>query len=107
MWSMSRFLVIVIAACAAMCLASPSWGTDYNSRFIRNYPPGYHGMWYNAQRFHETNRENKNREEFYTWDKFMGHLTGVTFPFLPVPHDWDYGTWCKFNLPDYNTNDWR
>jgi hypothetical protein len=48
-----------------------------------------------------------NREEHYTWDKFMGHLTGVTFPFLPVPHDWDYGTWLKFNLPDYNTNDWR
>jgi len=30
----------------------------------------------------------------------------VHYPFFPVPFTWDYGTGRRFNLPDYNTNDW-
>ena len=107
MWTVSRFFLILMAAIMFLGATQLAWSRDYNSRFMRNYPPGYNGMWYKAERFYETIRENKQREEHYTWDKFMGHVTGVRYPFLPVPFDWDYGTWSKFNLPDYNSNDWR
>jgi hypothetical protein len=103
----SLIVITLIVVCVALCAASPTWSKDYNSRFIRNYPPGYHGMWYYAERFFDTYRENTNNKEYYAWDTFMSQLTGVRYPFMPAPYAWDYGTYRKFNLPDYNTNNWR
>ncbi len=107
MRSPSLLLLVVIGVLFIASAASLVWGKDYDPRFIRNYPPGYHGMWYYAQRFFDPVVEDKPPEERYTFDKFMGHVTGVTYPFFPVPFEWDYGTTRKFNLPDYNANNWR
>ena len=80
---------------------------DYGSRFIRNYPPGYYGMYYNAERFFDLEEEGgKKPQERYRWDNFMSRITDVYFPFRPVPYDWEYGNGQTFGLPDYNSNDW-
>ncbi len=101
-------LVAAIAATLILgFLAVSASAGDYNSRFVRNYPPGYYGMWYKAERFFELEPKDPQAVEQYRWDKFMSRITGVTYPFYPIPFDWDYGTGRTFNLPDYNTNDWR
>ena len=94
-----------------------SMAGDYNPRFVRNYPPGYHGMWYYAQRFQETDRvPDPLTTEKYRWDRFMSRITDLTFPYFPIPYAWDYGTdrtqpYARtdrsFGMPDYNNNDWR
>jgi hypothetical protein len=101
------FLLTVL--CALVFVISwpgPSAATDYNSRFIHNYPPGFYGMWYKAERFFEKKEKGKIREELYSWDTYMSHLTGTFYPFFPVPFPWDYGTGRRFNLPQYDANDW-
>ena len=102
-------VVLVLSASSAMnCLAS-----DYNSRFIRNYPPGYYGMWYKAERFYKNPEASGQVEgekrpiEIYAWDIGMSKLTNLWYPFMPIPYEWDYGTHRSFNLPDYNSNDWN
>lgn len=63
------FLLTVL--CALVFVISwpgPSAATDYNSRFIHNYPPGFYGMWYKAERFFEKKEKGKIREELYSWD---------------------------------------
>jgi len=98
---------LVAVACFALYDSSSAWAAaDYNSRFVRNYPPGYNGMWYKAQRFYENTDPEVPRQETYRWDRFMSRITEVTFPFYPIPYDWEYGTGRRFNLPHYNTNDW-
>jgi hypothetical protein len=77
---------------------------DYNSRFVRNYPPGYNGMWYYAERFFD--KPDKSRTEEYRWDKFTARINNIQYPFLPHPYAWNYGDHRSFNLPDYNSNDW-
>ena len=37
----------------------------------------------------------------------MSQITNLWYPFLPVPYEWDYGTYKDFNLPNYNSNDWN
>jgi len=101
----SIVLVVTLAVMVGAAVSSV-WAKDYDSRFIRNYPPGYHGMWYNAERFLETAPVDKRFGESYRWDRFMSRVTGLTFPFLPIPYEWDYGTNRTFNLPDYAINDW-
>ena len=102
----SCIAVLVLAICVIAGTVSSSWARDYESRFMRNYPPGYYGMWYYAERFSEPQDHQTAPEESYRWDRYMSRITGLRFPFLPVPYDWDYGTWQNFNLPHYNTNDW-
>ena len=98
---------LVVAGFLILAGFSLASARDYESRFIRNFPPGYNGMWYDAERFvHADDRQNKTQEK-YRWDRFMSSVTGITFPFYPVPFAWDYGNTEKFNLPDYNTNDWE
>jgi hypothetical protein len=104
---LSSLLAISLAGLIALLLVGESWAADYDSRFVRNYPPGYYGMWYNAERFYEIREPGKPPEELYRWDKYMSQVTGVIYPFFPVPFAWDYGTGRTFNLPDYHTNDWR
>ena len=100
-------LITVIGAIAFMMVALSSvWAGDYEQRFVRNYPPGYYGMWYYAERFFDTHRDGKSREEDYRWDKYMSKGLGLHYPFLPVPQAWDYGSQRDFNLPDYSRNDW-
>lgn len=79
---------------------------DYNQRFVRNYPPGYYGMWYNAERFYNTTEPGTTPVEAYRWDKFMSKITDVHFPYYPIPYDWEYGSGRTFNLPNDNRNDW-
>ena len=69
--------------------------------------PRYYGMWYKADRFVNDPTTQKEMGEYYRWDRFMSDVTGVTYPFDPTPFDWEYGAGRKFNLPDYNNNDWR
>jgi len=100
-------IVIVIVATGFLAVGAPdSWAGDYHHRFIRNYPPGYHGMWYNAERFYDTAEPGQKGSESFRWDRYMSKVTELHFPFLPIPFAWDYGTSRKFNLPDYNRNDW-
>ncbi len=104
---LNRYSVLsIVAGFLILAWASYASAKDYESRFMRNFPPGYHGMWYDAERFiHANNRQDKTQEK-YRWDRFMSRVTDMTFPFLPVPYAWDYGNTQKFNLPNYNTNDW-
>jgi hypothetical protein len=80
---------------------------QYNQRFIRSYPPGYYGMWYYSEKFREQEAGEERPEEYYRWDNYMSRVTGITYPFTPKPYDWSYGSDRTFNMPDYNTNDWR
>jgi len=99
--------VLILVAGFAMYDSSGAWAAaDYNSRFVRNYPPGYNNMWYKAQRFFENTDPEVPRQERYRWDRFMSRITEVKFPFYPIPYDWEYGTGRTFNLPNSNTNDW-
>jgi hypothetical protein len=93
------FIGLIVLAPFADCRAK-----DYNDRFIKNYPPGYFGMYYQAQRFIEP--QGDEPEELYRWDRYMSQTIGVTYPYMPIPYPWDYGTGRTFNLPDYNSNDW-
>jgi hypothetical protein len=98
---------VIVAGIMTVGVAATSWSADYNSRFIRNYPPGYHGMWYNAERFFDTKKNlSAGPMERYRWDKYMSKITNVEYPFHPIPFPWDYGTGRNFNLPNYNSNDW-
>jgi hypothetical protein len=105
-------MIVLVAGCALYDSSSAWAAPDYNSRFVRNYPPGYNGMWYKAQRFYENTDPDVKRQETYRWDRFMSRITEVTFPFYPIPYDWEYGTdpvyrtGRRFNLPEYNRNDW-
>ena len=98
--------ILLIAALIAALWVAWAPAADYNSRFVRNYPPGFNGMWYKAGRFFDPPPTGKSGDEQYRWDKYMSRVVGVTYPFYPTPFDWDYGTGRTFNLPDYNTNDW-
>jgi hypothetical protein len=101
--SLSLFLVALTFAVNA----AETSAQDYEERFVRNYPPGYYGMWYKSERFVDDPTSEKVLGEYYRWDTFMSALTGVVYPFNPAPFDWEYGAGRKFNLPDYNSNDWR
>lgn len=79
---------------------------DYEPRFMKNYPPGYYGMWYYADRFYSKSGVDSPQGPGYRWDKFMSGITNLSFPYYPIPYDWDYGTGRTFNLPDYNANNW-
>lgn len=94
---------------AVIVLTAWSFGAagDYEQRFVRNYPPGYYGMWYKADRFLEKKPADPIKiTERYRWDKFMSRVSGVIYPFSPVPFEWDYATGRTFGLPDYHANDW-
>ncbi len=95
------FIVILVILASSVCQAA-----DYDPRFVRNYPPGYYGMWYDAQRFFSEGVPGV-RTERYRWDMLMSRETNLAYPFYPIPYDWDYGTGRTFGLPDYNANDWR
>jgi hypothetical protein len=97
---------LITAAILVTATASSPWAADYESRFIRDYPPGYYGMWYYAERFFDRVVEGRAPEETYRWDRYISRMTDVYYPFFPIPYDWDYGSQRKFNLPDYNSNDW-
>lgn len=99
-------ILLIVAVVFFAGAASHSWAADYDQRFMRSYPPGYYGMWYYAERFYEKKVDEQPPEESYRWDKFMSKMTNLTFPFLPIPYSWDYGTYRGFNLPEYNRNDW-
>jgi hypothetical protein len=106
----SSLLVVglIVAGMLACWACADSWAADYNSRFIRNYPPGYYGMWYKADRFDNRKRGVDDKlVETYRWDRYMTRVTGLEFPWYPIPFGWEYGTGRKFNLPNYNSNDWR
>jgi len=98
---------LIAAALLVVATVTSPWAADYDSRFIRNFPPGYYGMWYYAERFNEKVVEDRTPDEGYRWDRYLSRMTDVWYPFLPIPYDWDYGTYRTFNLPDYNSNDWR
>lgn len=106
MRSISILIIAVLVGLFVVSSVTPSSASDYNAKFMRNYPPGYHGMWYKAERFWQPKDPEDPAQERYRWDLFMSRITGVIYPFLPVPYAWDYGTGKKFNLPDYNSNDW-
>lgn len=100
-------IIALVCSVILMCTAVPtSWAADYHQRYIRNYPPGYHGMYYYAERFFDTD-PNLKYEVIYRWDDFMSRVTEIRYPFHPIPYDWEYGKTRNFNLPDYNANDWR
>lgn len=102
------FIVALVLACLFVTAwISASWARDYEPRFVKNYPPGYYGMWYYAERFYEKEIPGELPPEAYRWDRYMSKITDVYFPFLPIPYDWDYGTHRRFNLPDYSKNDWH
>ena len=112
-------LMVIGLLFSSACPYSQAAG-DYDSRFVRNYPPGYHGMWYYAERFWKYDPiDQESSPERSRWDRFMSRLTDTVFPFWPIPYDWDYGTGPvryngertsgegrTFNLPNYNSNDW-
>jgi hypothetical protein len=62
-------------------------------------------MWYYADRFADKVPEKKTLEN-YRWDRFMSREMNISYPFFPIPYEWDYGTGRTFNLPDYNANNW-
>ncbi len=111
---LSLFVLLIISLFLGSY--SISKAGDYNQRFVRNYPPGYNGMWYNVQRFQQSEQASDPIAiEKYRWDKYMSRITDLSFPYFPIPYEWDYGTDRsqsliqsdrRFNLPDYNTNDW-
>lgn len=103
----TSFIIAVVAAAVLTAGLPGAWSADYDSRFIRNYPPGYYGMYYYAERFFNTEELGKKSDETYRWDRFMSRVTEVKYPFSPIPYAWDYGTGRTFNLPDYNANNWR
>jgi hypothetical protein len=106
MRTISWVLAVVAAAVLAFGTSTSVLAGDYNHRFVRNYPPGYYGMWYKAERFSDTTEPGVTPTETYRWDRFMGKVTEVTFPFSPIPYDWEYGNGRSFNLPNTNRNDW-
>ncbi len=99
-------LSLLVAAFSVGAFAADSHGYDYNSRFVRNYPPGFYGMWYKAEKFVDPGLAQAIPDEGYRWDKFMSKVTDLLYPFHPIPFRWDYGSSRTFNLPDYNSNDW-
>lgn len=104
---LNRYVLLLIVA-GILILGGYSQGAaaQYESRFVRNFPPGFNGMWYYAQKFvYSDDRQDKTQEK-YRWDRFMSKVTDMTYPFYPVPFAWDYGNTEGFNLPNYNTNDW-
>ncbi len=108
-------ILVSITAIIIVAVSAIAWASeDYDPAFIRNYPPGYYGMWYKAQRFYENlnptpppDSRFARKTEYYRWDRFMSRATNTYFPFYPIPYDWEYGHDRQFNLPNYNTNDWR
>jgi hypothetical protein len=100
--------IMPVAALFCLIALSPVYGAeDYQDRFVKNYPPGFYGMWYKAERFYRKLDPDAPTMEKYRWDRYMSRITNVHFPFLPVPYDWEYGNERTFNLPDYGSNDWR
>ena len=106
MRSNGYLVAVMLALCLAVAAISAVQAKDYESRFIRNYPPGYNGIWYYADRFVFHDNRQDPAQEKYRWDRFMSRATNIEFPFYPIPYNWEYGTGRTFNLPDYNTNDW-
>ena len=106
MRTISWILAIVATVILVFGSFSSVFARDYNQRFVRNYPPGYYGMWYKAQRFSNIFEPGVPQREAYRWDNFMSKVTEVAFPFSPIPYDWEYGNGRTFNLPNTNTNDW-
>jgi hypothetical protein len=102
-----RRICLVLAAVAAIFGSAVTYAGDYDPRFVRNYPPGFHGMWYYAQRFYKENKIPKLGSEKHHHDRFMSGVTNLIYPFYPIPYDWEYGTGRTFGLPDYNKNCWR
>lgn len=100
----SIWFTIIAILLGLFIFTSIASATDYNSRFVRNYPPGYNGMWYYAERFFD--KPPAPRSEEYRWDKFTSRLMNINYPFLPIPYPWDYGNDRTFNLPDYSVNNW-
>jgi hypothetical protein len=106
MRSNGYLVAMMLAICLAACAASVAQAKDYDSRFLKNFPPGYNGMWYYGDRFvFHDNRDDPTQEK-YRWDRFMSRSVNIEYPFYPIPYDWEYGAGRTFNLPDYNTNDW-
>jgi hypothetical protein len=97
--------ITLFLSCAGLSIAQAM--DDYNSRFIKNYPPGFHSMWYKAERFYKNQDPDAKTMEKYRWDKYMSRITNTSFPFFPIPYDWEYGRDRTFNLPDFNANNWR
>jgi hypothetical protein len=103
----TRFIpVFILAVIFALAGFSVCWSADYNHRFVRNYPPGFNGMWYYADRFVDKVEPGRKNPEHYRWDRFMSRTMNIRYPFYPIPYEWEYGTGRTFNLPDYNANDW-
>lgn len=102
-----RTAVFIVALCLVAGMNSSLWARDYDPRFMKSFPPGYYGMWYYAERFFEPQDAKQPPKETYRYDRYMSNITGLHYPFYPIPFDWDYGTWRTFNLPNYNTNDWH
>ena len=98
---------LILGAFLALSASPVCQAADYNHRFVRNFPPGFNGMWYYADRFVDRIEPDKKVREYYRWDRFMSQQLGVYYPFIPIPYDWDYGTARTFDLPDYNANDWK
>ncbi|MBI5251216.1 MAG: hypothetical protein HY912_17135 [Desulfomonile tiedjei] len=96
--------VIIVILAGLLLFSSIAFGADYNSRFVKNYPPGFNGMYYYAERFFD--KTPAPRSEEYRWDKFTSRLNNISYPFLPQPYPWDYGNGRTFSLPDYNANNW-
>ncbi len=94
------------AVSLVMIFSNLLWAMDYDRRFVREYPPGYYGMYYNALRFMPESDRSKPEVRSYDSDRSMSKLTGLTYPFVPIPYAWRYGQGRNFNLPDYNSNDW-
>lgn len=108
MRSKTLIAILVMSGMALMVSVEQGFSKDYNSRFVRNYPPGYYGMWYNADRFHDRKtNESGVPVERYRWDSYMTRIVELDFPWRPIPFDWEYGSNRDFNLPNYNTNDWN
>ncbi len=109
----SYFFVGLLALILSASWTTGSLAADYNARFEKNYPPGYYGMWYKAERFYhnpkDTGRARGEQRpmELYMWDHGMSQISNLWYPFLPVPYEWDYGTYKDFNLPNYNSNNWN
>ena len=106
MRSILCLFLLILASSFFFCTAGPAAASDYNSTFMRNYPPGYYGMWYYAERFQHPLKTGKAVGESYNWDKYMSRVTGLHFPFNPTPFGFEYGSRTNFNLPDYNRNIW-
>jgi hypothetical protein len=106
MRSILCFFLLILGSSLLFGAATPKFASDYNSTFMHNYPPGFYGMWYYAERFYHPRKADKPVAEPYLWDKYMSRVTGLHFPFNPTPFDWEYGSRTTFNLPNYNRNIW-